>query len=261
MNLALFIDGRLGLKIFDFLVGIPDVEIRYIFLNTEAKRGIEYLDDIQRLVLNKCPGAEIHVWGDIQKRIYEIKTSLWKIDFGVSVFFGHIIPKELINCIPGGILNLHPSMLPIGRGANPVSWNIIEERPQGITLHLIDTQLDTGAVIFQKEIETSINMSAGTIYEIALQELFFAFKEYFQPWVSGALEAKGQRDDNVTEHKAREFDSICKIEHSERATFEEFIRKLQAATLSNGRMPIFKDIEGNEWSVSLKLHRVPGTSQ
>jgi methionyl-tRNA formyltransferase len=258
MNFALFINGNLGLKVLEYLSGMESVKIKYIFLNSDIKRSKDYVNEVQRLVLIKNIETRVVIWDQFQPSLDDPSSAPWSVDFAVSALFGHIIPPEVITRVHGGILNLHPSLLPIGRGANPISWSIIEGKPQGITLHVVDQNVDTGKILFQKEIETSIDMSAGTIYEIAMQELFRGFTDCFDPWVSGTLKGSDQGDESATRHQTQEFDALRIIEENQNSTFGGFIRKLQAATFSDGRMPIFKDTEGNLWDITLKLSRNRG---
>jgi methionyl-tRNA formyltransferase len=258
MNFALFINGNLGLRILEYLSGVESAKITYIFLNTEIKRSGIYLDEVQRLVSNKKLEAQIVSWDQTQIVLKTLSSRSWDIDFAISALFGHIIPPEVIANVPGGILNLHPSLLPLGRGANPISWGIIEGTSQGVTLHLIDQNVDTGQILFQKEIETSIDMSAGEIYEIAMQELFRGFTECLQPWIMGILKGSYQQNEGATRHQAKEFNALRVIEENQSATFGEFVRKLQAVTFSDGTVPIFKDSEGNLWDISFKLSRNRG---
>lgn len=53
-----------------------------------------------------------------------------------------------------GTINIHPSLLPRYRGPNPYMQVILRgEKKTGVTLHLVDENLDTGAVLLQKEID------------------------------------------------------------------------------------------------------------
>lgn len=50
-------------------------------------------------------------------------------------------------------VNLHISYLPWNRGADPNLWSYIDGTPKGVTIHYLDTGLDTGDIIAQWEIE------------------------------------------------------------------------------------------------------------
>ena len=53
-------------------------------------------------------------------------------------------------------LNVHPSLLPAYRGAEPLTW-VLLERPSefGVTVHHVDEGLDTGDLVLQKNVPTS----------------------------------------------------------------------------------------------------------
>ena len=46
------------------------------------------------------------------------------MDFMVVVGYGQIIPQDIIDLPPHGILNVHASLLPKYRGAAPIQWAI-----------------------------------------------------------------------------------------------------------------------------------------
>ncbi len=50
-------------------------------------------------------------------------------------------------------INIHPSLLPSYKGATPISWMIQHgEQIVGLTAHLVDEAVDSGAVLFQRSI-------------------------------------------------------------------------------------------------------------
>jgi len=73
--------------------------------------------------------------------------------FGVVAQYGKIIPKNIIDLFELGILNVHPSLLPKYRGANPIQ-NVLYngEKLTGVSIMLIDELIDHGPILAQKEI-------------------------------------------------------------------------------------------------------------
>jgi methionyl-tRNA formyltransferase len=77
---------------------------------------------------------------------------------GVIAGFGKIIPKEIIDSFPKGILNVHPSLLPKYRGPNPIREVILYgEKETGVTIFLVDELIDHGPILKQEKIELSGN--------------------------------------------------------------------------------------------------------
>ena len=67
---------------------------------------------------------------------------------GLLADFGQIVPRALIDAFPGGILNLHPSLLPRHRGASPVPAAILAgDRETGVSTIVMDAGLDTGPLL------------------------------------------------------------------------------------------------------------------
>lgn len=70
----------------------------------------------------------------------------------ISYNYKYIISQEVIDYVDGEIFNLHISLLPWNRGANPNYWSFIENTPKGVSIHKIDSGLDTGNIVVQEEV-------------------------------------------------------------------------------------------------------------
>ena len=59
-----------------------------------------------------------------------------------------------LRAIPAhGCLNIHPSLLPDGRGPEPVFWTFRrDERETGVTVHRLDDGFDTGPILAQRRV-------------------------------------------------------------------------------------------------------------
>ena len=63
-----------------------------------------------------------------------------------------------------GILNMHPSPLPHGRGPDPTFWVFRNgERNAGVTIHLMDDGLDTGPILIQQVLAVPEEMDAAKL--------------------------------------------------------------------------------------------------
>ncbi len=70
----------------------------------------------------------------------------------VIVGYGQIIPQNVIDIPPLGIINVHASLLPRYRGAAPIQWAVAHgETITGVTTMRIDAGLDTGEILLQRE--------------------------------------------------------------------------------------------------------------
>ena len=102
-----------------------------------------------------------------------------KFDFIVSFGYRHIIKKDVINLFQyNNIVNLHVSYLPYNRGADPNLWSILDNTQSGITIHLIDSNLDTGDILLQKKVALDFeNDTLKSSYEKLQNEIIVLFIE------------------------------------------------------------------------------------
>jgi methionyl-tRNA formyltransferase len=90
--------------------------------------------------------------------------SQYKPDAIVVVAYGHIIPQWLIDSPRLGCINVHASLLPRYRGAAPIPWAIVRgERVTGVTTMKIDSGLDTGDMLLERETEIKPDDTAETL--------------------------------------------------------------------------------------------------
>jgi methionyl-tRNA formyltransferase len=63
-----------------------------------------------------------------------------------------------------GVMNIHPSLLPHGRGPDPVFWVYRQgARDTGVTVHLMDGGLDSGPILAQQRLAVPEKMNAVTL--------------------------------------------------------------------------------------------------
>ncbi len=80
----------------------------------------------------------------------EVTNDFSGYDLVISYGYQHIIKAESLAAIKCPILNLHLSYLPFNRGSDPNYWSFVENTPNGVTIHEINSGVDTGPIIYQK---------------------------------------------------------------------------------------------------------------
>ncbi|AGA56415.1 methionyl-tRNA formyltransferase [Thermobacillus composti KWC4] len=75
-----------------------------------------------------------------------------RVDFLVSYGYRHILRPAVFDRFGNRAINLHISLLPWNRGADPNVWSFLEDTPKGVTIHVIDERLDTGHILLQEEV-------------------------------------------------------------------------------------------------------------
>jgi methionyl-tRNA formyltransferase len=74
-------------------------------------------------------------------------------DLVVSWFWTRRIPPEVLRLAPLGGINVHPSLLPRHRGADPYFWTLaLRDGTTGVTVHQVTAQYDEGPVLLQRAV-------------------------------------------------------------------------------------------------------------
>jgi methionyl-tRNA formyltransferase len=141
-------------------------------------------------------------WQDITPtRLEELAA---KVDVGISLGYGKLLPPAVITAPRLGVFNLHPSALPLYRGKHPDLLAIMDgQDTAGITVHRMEKGIDTGPVVFQhretiRPEDTIVSLSDRLYQQGArlLEGLLtglgkgLSLKEIPQPAVVDALEVR-----------------------------------------------------------------------
>lgn len=99
------------------------------------------------------------------KEEYEHFKSL-DADLAIVVAYGQIIPKEFLNLVKKGFINIHASLLPKWRGAAPIQRSIMNlDKEIGFSVMKIAEKLDTGPVYKTYKIDLEDNINASDVSE------------------------------------------------------------------------------------------------
>ena len=82
-------------------------------------------------------------------------------EVAVATCFPWRLPHAARETPPLGILNVHPSLLSVGRGPEPVFWTLRRgEAVTGATVHRMDAGFDTGPIVAQAAMPIAAGISA-----------------------------------------------------------------------------------------------------
>ncbi len=121
-------------------------------------------------------------------------------DVAVVVDYGHLLPKHLLETPRRGFLNVHPSLLPRLRGPSPIRTAIRDnEQIVGVSIIVLDEEMDHGPLIAQKRIETPIwPLSASELETLLMREGGILLARVLPEWVLGEIDAHSQNHDVAT---------------------------------------------------------------
>lgn len=213
-----------------------------------AKYLREQKDEIVRLYLHKgkfrkfgheliaasrCKKSQIFEATTIND-INNVKTLKGlKPDFIITVYWRHLLKKNVIDCASEGRINFHPALLPINRGWYPHVYSILDGSPTGVTLHEIDENADTGAIWGQKRVPLNDYDTSFTIYNRLQKEIVKLFKELWPKIKSKKIKLIPQDTSKAVYHKKLEVEKFDKINLESVMKVEDIIKLLRARSFGN----------------------------
>ena len=95
-------------------------------------------------------------------------------DIVISYGYGKIFKNEALK---NKIFNIHPSVLPYGRGIYPILWSIYNCHPVGYTIYQINSnRIDEGLIYSSKKINYNLEESFSELFNkitIMLRKILF----------------------------------------------------------------------------------------
>jgi len=89
-----------------------------------------------------------------------------KADFLLVACWPYLLASEIVNAVEKAALNLHPSLLPHYRGADPVNVQLdCHEQNLGVSLHLLSQVFDQGEIVGQDSLEFEIPIPGRELIE------------------------------------------------------------------------------------------------
>lgn len=104
-------------------------------------------------------------------KLSEIRDELAAIGAvaGVLVAYGRIIPQSIIDIFPRGILNIHPSLLPLYRGSTPIEQAMLDGVSEtGVSVMGLVKAMDAGPIFAQARVAVPPRIAK---YELTAQLL------------------------------------------------------------------------------------------
>lgn len=146
----------------------------------------------------------------------EIINSL-NADLIIVVAFGKILPKEILESVKYGCINIHASLLPKLRGAAPIQWSILNgETETGVTSMQMDVGLDTGDMLIKKAMSIPENMTAEELFDELSAMGAEVLIETIEALKKGELKPEKQ-DDSLSNYAPIISKEICPIDFSKSA--------------------------------------------
>lgn len=128
--------------------------------------------------------------------------SEYDYDLVVSFGYTYILSADAISKFSCPIINLHMSYLPFNRGAHPNFWSHYDNTQAGVTIHLLDSGIDTGPIIAQRK--SNLDTKSSTFKQTYLElkkDLENLFLENLEKLLTGSWKAVPQKGRGTFHYK------------------------------------------------------------
>lgn len=118
---------------------------------------------------------------------------------GVLIAYGKIVPQKLIDIFPRGIINIHPSLLPLHRGPTPLESVILDGSTKtGVSVMKLVKAMDAGPVYAQSEVELNGKETKQELADTLLSVGLAMLLEVLPGILDGSIIALPQDDESAT---------------------------------------------------------------
>lgn len=122
-----------------------------------------------------------------------------KYDLFIVASYGKMIPEVILDIPSHGVLNVHPSLLPLYRGPSPIESALLDGvMTTGVSIMKLDKGMDSGPILVQSAFTISPYTNAGTM-EVSCGQLGGELLVSVLPhYLEGSLIPQGQNETKVT---------------------------------------------------------------
>jgi methionyl-tRNA formyltransferase len=173
-----------------------------------------------------------------------------KYDLIISIHCKQIFPTQLVDSVV--CVNLHPGFNPYNRGWYPQIFSIINKLPIGATLHIMDSEIDHGLIIAQKEVLIKNSDTSLDVYRRVISVEKDLIKENLVSLVKQSYTAiKSANDGNY--NSIADFMELCKLDMNSIGSLQEHIDLLRSLTHGEHQNAYFIGNDNNKIYVSINL--------
>ena len=162
-------------------------------------------------------------------------------DVGILLllWWPYILKKNELYCYKY-VINVHPSLLPYGRGKYGYFWSILNNEPFGASLHLVDEGVDSGLVLVQIRVEVLATDTGGDLYDKGVRACMKLFEDNiyllsFEKTLENLINNRNKNHSRGSYHDKADFNRVCQEVEQGGLSLERAIRYLRSRTFHNGR--------------------------
>lgn len=169
-------------------------EVTHLVINRAERVSRKKHEDVVVTIAHNNSINVIDTWDE--QHIIDLAK---ECDAGVLASFGRIIKDEVIDAFPRGIINIHPSLLPLYRGTTPIESAILGgDTMTGVSVMALASKMDAGNIYASEEHELYGHESKQEIYDALSTKGAGLLIEALPSILDGSNQGVPQDDDEAT---------------------------------------------------------------
>jgi methionyl-tRNA formyltransferase len=178
-----------------------------------------------------------------------------QLDLIILAWWPRYVDKRVRDIPHLGVLNLHPSLLPLLRGKHYYFWALRDGVPFGTTIHWASETMDAGPIAFQRSIPTDWTDTGGSLYLEARAATLELFDQSWPAIKRLEIPRVVQDESRATFHNGDELEAASVIDLDQTYTARDLLTLLRARTFRPHGGVRFRD-GGREFRVMIDIEEI-----
>lgn len=209
--------------------------------------------DYRYSVINKEPDS-LRELGMLPINIKEqeiCRSVIEKYDIVLSLHCKQIFPSYLVKNVT--CINVHPGLNPYNRGWYPQVFSIINKKPIGATIHLMNEDIDAGGIIAQKEVSIDHSDTSKHVYDRVIEAEKELVSKNIISIINSTYNSK-QPVNNGNYNSIDDFKKLCNLNLNKQGTLGEHIDLLRSLTHGDFKNAYF-EINEEKYFVRIEIEK------
>lgn len=192
IKIGYFADGPWSHNAFEKIIADSGFKIQFICVRYDTKD-----DTLKKYCIKYKIAFFMHK--NINSEEFLNMIAPYGCDLFVSMSFNQIFKDKILNMPRLKTINCHAGKLPFYRGRNILNWVLInDEKDFGITVHYMDTGIDTGDIILQESFPISDLDNYSTLLDRAYEGCALLLYKSLKKIKAGTVKSVSQKSIHPT---------------------------------------------------------------
>lgn len=171
-------------------------------------------------------------------------------DLIFSLHCKQIFPSELVSSVT--CINVHPGLNPHNRGWYPQVFSIINGKPIGATIHLMDSSVDHGEIFDQIQVDVRLSDTSLDVYERVFHAEMTLIRRNLLKIIDGKIATVAPAFEG-NYNSINDFKSLCQLNLDAVASLRDHINLLRALSHGAFKNAYFLNEQGNKIFIRVAL--------